>query len=103
MAGLLTVIFEAADIASDPTITRTLVALFNFMQGKEYAGQERAWGAIGFAETHFDKRLCEKLCTLQQAQLHHFSVFQEFAAAKREIDPGLLLRNNLWDSYLGPL
>ncbi len=83
MAGLLTVIFEAADIASDPTITRTLVALFNFMQGKEYAGQERAWGAIGFAETHFDKRLCEKLCTLQQAQLHHFSVFQEFAAAKQ--------------------
>ena len=83
VAGLLTVIFEAADIASDPTITRTLVALFNFMQGKEYAGQERAWGAIGFAETHFDKRLCEKLCTLQQAQLHHFSVFQEFAAAKQ--------------------
>jgi len=24
----------------------------------------------------------------------------EFAAAKREIDPGLTLRNNLWDSYL---
>ncbi|MCO6384498.1 FAD-binding oxidoreductase [Oceanicola sp. 502str15] len=27
----------------------------------------------------------------------------EFAARKREIDPGLLLRNNLWDSYLGQL
>ena len=79
VAGLLTVIFEAADIASDPVITRLLVALFNFMQGKEYAGQERAWGAIGFAETHFDKRLCDKLSALQHAQQHHFTVFNEFA------------------------
>ncbi|MQY43035.1 FAD-binding protein [Epibacterium sp. SM1969] len=27
----------------------------------------------------------------------------EFAQAKRELDPGLLLRNNLWDQYLGQL
>jgi hypothetical protein len=27
----------------------------------------------------------------------------EFAAAKRELDPGLIFRNNLWDSYLGAL
>lgn len=79
VASLLTVIFEAADIASDPTITRLLVALFNFMQAKEYAGQERAWGAIGFAETHFDVRLCEKLAALQQAQEHHFGIFCEFS------------------------
>ncbi len=79
VASLLTVIFEAADIASDPTITRLLVALFNFIQAKEYAGQERAWGAIGFAETHFDVRLCEKLTALQQAQEHHFGIFCEFS------------------------
>jgi len=79
VASLLTVIFEAADIASDPTITRLLVALFNFIQAKEYAGQERAWGAIGFAETHFDVRLCEKLAALQQAQEHHFGIFCEFS------------------------
>ncbi len=79
VASLLTVIFEAADIASDPTITRVLVALFNFIQAKEYAGQERAWGAIGFAETHFDVRLCEKLAALQQAQEHHFGIFCEFS------------------------
>ena len=79
VASLLTVIFESADIASDPTITRLLVALFNFIQAKEYAGQERAWGAIGFAETHFDVRLCEKLAALQQAQEHHFGIFCEFS------------------------
>lgn len=27
----------------------------------------------------------------------------EFASAKRSLDPGLLFRNNLWDSYLGAL
>ncbi len=79
VASLLTVIFEAAAIASDPTITRALVALFNFMQAKEYAGQERSWGAIGFVETHFDVRLCTKLQALQQAQEHHFDIFNEFA------------------------
>ena len=79
VASLLAVIFEAAAIASDPTITRVLVALFNFMQAKEYAGQERAWGAIGFVETHFDVRLCTKLQALQQAQEHHFDIFNEFA------------------------
>jgi hypothetical protein len=82
IASLLTVIFEAADIASDPTITKLLVSLFNFMQAKEYAGQERAWGAIGFAKTHFESHLCEKLHTLQQAQEHHFGIFIEFSTAK---------------------
>ena len=38
ISGLLTVVFEAADIADDPEVTRALVALFNFLQGKEYAG-----------------------------------------------------------------
>lgn len=80
IASLLTVIFEAADIASDPSITKLLVSLFNFMQAKEYAGQERAWGAIGFAKTHFELHLCEKLQTLQQAQEHHFAIFKEFSA-----------------------
>ena len=45
VAGLLAVVFEAADGATDPEISRRLVAMFNFMQGKEFAGQERACGA----------------------------------------------------------
>ena len=28
---------------------------------------------------------------------------EEFAKAKRELDPDLVLRNNLWDQYLGQL
>ena len=79
ISGLLSVIFEAADVASDPDITRQLVALFNFLQGKEFSGQERAWGAIGFAETHFSVGLCDKLHHLQEAQQHSFDVFSAFA------------------------
>ncbi|KXI27268.1 nitrate regulatory protein [Paraglaciecola hydrolytica] len=79
VAGLLAVVFEAADVASDPTITRLLVALFNFIQAKEYAGQERAWGAMGFAKSHFDHSLCERLEQLQHSQLHSFDTFIEFA------------------------
>ena len=50
--SLLNLVFEAADTASHPDITRALIALFSFMHGKELAGQERALGAAGFATGH---------------------------------------------------
>ena len=49
IGALLGLVFEAADIATDPAISRLLVALFNLLQGKEFAGQERAAGAAAFA------------------------------------------------------
>ncbi|WP_193164984.1 nitrate regulatory protein [Microbulbifer hainanensis] len=79
IAGLLSVVFEAADVADDPAVTRILVALFNFMQAKEYAGQERAWGAMGFAGSHFDAALNERLSHLVEGQRCNLDVFLEFA------------------------
>ena len=84
IAGLLDVIFEAADVASDPEMTRLLVALFNFMQGKEYAGQERAWGAIGFAESQFDSELCDRITALTESQQQCFETFSNFADAEEQ-------------------
>lgn len=49
IAALLSVGYEAADVAADPAISRSLVALVNFTQGKEYAGQERAIGGAAFS------------------------------------------------------
>jgi hypothetical protein len=49
VAGLLAVVFQAADSAGDPALSRSLVALFHFMQGKEFAGQERALGIAVFS------------------------------------------------------
>lgn len=79
IAGLLTVIFEAADVSNDPDITRILVALFNFLQGKEYAGQERAWGVIGFTTGTFSNGSREQIKALQDAQQNCLDIFSEFS------------------------
>lgn len=79
--GLLAVVFEAADIAMDPTLSRTLVAMFNFMQGKELAGQERAAGAAGFVMGRFEPAAIERMTHLQESQARCFDLFAEFTDA----------------------
>ena len=81
IASLLNIILEAADGASDPKITRLLVAFFNFMQGKEYAGQERACGAQAFAASKFTKEQKQQLAHFVQEQNHSFDFFNEYADA----------------------
>lgn len=81
IASLLALVVEVAETSGDASITRLLVALFNLMQAKEYAGQERAWGAIGFAESQFDASLCERLQQLQHAQQEHLGNAQQLLAA----------------------
>jgi len=91
IAGLLSVVFEAADTATDPDITRALVAMFNFMQGKELAGQERAWGASGFAAGHFEIEDQQKLHHLIEAQARCFETFADHSS------PGPLVR---WEALM---
>jgi hypothetical protein len=78
--GLLAVVFEAADGASDPDISRRLVALFNFMQGKEFAGQERATGSALFAAGRADAQAQQQLLHLIDSQERCLTVFTEFAS-----------------------
>ena len=78
--GLLAVVFEAADGAADPGISRHLVALFNFMQGKECAGQERATGSALFASGHADTPAQQLLLHLIESQERCLQVFSEFAS-----------------------
>lgn len=80
IAGLLSVVFEAADNSTDPDITRALVSMFNFMQGKEFAGQERAWGASGFAAGHFETEDKQKLEHLVEAQARCFEIFVDYSS-----------------------
>lgn len=81
IGGLLNVVFEAADTAVDPHITRHLVALFNFMQGKELAGQERAAGVSGFTHGYFDAAARAQLGFLEDGQKRCFEIFNEYAEA----------------------
>ena len=82
IAGLLAVVFEAADGATDPEVSRLLVAMFNFMQGKEFAGQERACGAAAFASGHNDSARQQQWLHLIESQERCFQVFVEFSSAE---------------------
>ena len=84
IAGLLAVVFEASDTNADPTISRALVAMFNFMQGKEFAGQERATAAAGLSAGRFTPAQHQRLLKLIDAQARSFQIFAQFA------EPGLV-------------
>ncbi len=79
IGSLLAVVFETADTAVDPVITRVLVAMFNFMQGKELAGQERACGVGGFSQGFFDAARRDRLEQLAHSQERCFETFLDFA------------------------
>lgn len=80
VTSLLAVVFEAADSATDPTISRALVAMFNFMQGKEFAGQERAFGAAVFAAGQADAGTQHQWRHLIESQHACFQVFLDFSS-----------------------
>ncbi|MES9972016.1 MAG: nitrate- and nitrite sensing domain-containing protein [Candidatus Thiodiazotropha sp.] len=78
IAGMISLIFELADAAIDPDITRLLVALFNLIEGKELAGQERAMGALAFGSGQCDHPIQQRIAHLLDAQQRNFRIFLEF-------------------------
>ncbi|MBI2276291.1 MAG: nitrate- and nitrite sensing domain-containing protein [Dechloromonas sp.] len=78
IAGFMSLIFEVADAAIDPDISRSLVTLFHFIQGKEQAGQERAIGALCFAGGCGDHANQQRVQHLIDAQERNFDVFKEY-------------------------
>ncbi len=82
IAGLLSVVFDAADTATDPQVSRALVALFHFMQGKEFAGQERAFGARVFAAGYVDATGQQQWRHLVESQEACLQVFRDFSDAQ---------------------
>lgn len=81
---LLNLVFEATDTASEPEISRALIALFSFMQGKELAGQERATGSAGFAAGEFTAEQRQRIQMLIAAQEQSFATFSQFADAQNQ-------------------
>jgi AmiR/NasT family two-component response regulator len=83
IACLLAVGFEVADIAADPQISRALISLANFAQGKEYAGQERATAGAAYSRGQFDAADLKRLRHLIAAQDQAFRVFTDFASPEQ--------------------
>jgi AmiR/NasT family two-component response regulator len=79
---LLAVGFEVGDIAADPAVSRALVALVNFAQAKEYAGQERATVGAALSSGHLDAAEGQRMQRQIAAQNEAFRIFSEFS------DPG---------------
>lgn len=79
IAAMLSVVWEAADTAADPSVSRALVALFNLMRGKELAGQERAAGTAALAAGRFDGAALQHMDHLVAAQARCLETFAEFA------------------------
>lgn len=82
IAGCLAVVFEAADSANEPEISRMLVALFHLMQGKELAGQERACGTSAFASGQLQPGARAQWLHLIESQERCFEVFASLASAR---------------------
>lgn len=79
IGNLLAVVFEVADMAIDPQLNRALVAMFNFMQGKELTGQERACGVMGFSSGYFDGPRQERMRYLRAGQQRCSEIFRQYA------------------------
>jgi hypothetical protein len=83
IASLLAVAFEAADVAADPAISRALIALVNFSQGKEYAGQERAVAGGAFSSGQWPALSRDRMLQLQAAQERAFHIFRDFGTPEQ--------------------
>lgn len=83
IAVLLALVFEAADSATDPEVSRLLVAMFNYSQGKELAGQERALGAAMLARGVAGREDQLRLVHLIESQERCIAICREFASGGR--------------------
>ena len=94
IAGLVELIFQVADAALLPQVSRLLVAFLHLVQGKEAAGQERAVGALLFGAGAGDDAQQQRVLHLIDAQERSLQVFADFT------DPALRAR---WEAMqLGP-
>jgi hypothetical protein len=72
-------VFEMAEQAPDAEIAKAMLALFNFMQAKEAAGQERAIGVAILGSSSAAASLCPWLEARIAQQASAFSIFKGFA------------------------
>lgn len=79
IGSLVSLIFEITDNTVNSKISTSLLALYNLVQGKEFAGQERAVGAYMFGSASVQQPHQQKLLELIALQERHFESFCQFA------------------------
>lgn len=78
ISALIALIFEAIDTTVEPSVARLLLALFNLIEGKEYAGLERANGVRLLAAQHADMADQQMLAQLIERQEQSLTRFESF-------------------------
>ncbi|MGB1321584.1 MAG: methyl-accepting chemotaxis protein [Vibrio gallaecicus] len=79
-AKLLSVSALIADMSSDPSIATETIAYYNFLQGKERAGIERAVLSNTFSKDEFGPGMLVRFIALMTEQNTYFSNFKVFSS-----------------------
>ena len=82
--SLLSVAVLNAEISTDALITKETIAYFNFLQGKERAGIERAVLNSTFTKQEFGPGMFAKFVTLVSEQNTYFNNFRLFSNEKNK-------------------
>lgn len=100
IGSLMGLVFEITDSSHHSKISRILVVLYNLIQGKESAGQERAVGSYvyGLGRIQADKQ--KKLSDLIDSQEKSFGLFYQFASASLRGDWDRLIGGNAQRNFL---
>lgn len=84
--SLVSLIFDITDNSMDSRVSKYLVALYNLVQGKEFAGQERAVGSYAFGSGSISEEHQQRLSGLVELQERHFELFCQFASPELVVD-----------------
>lgn len=79
IASLISLIFEITDSTVNSKVSTYLVALYNLVQGKEFAGQERAVGSYMLGSGVVQLENQQRMIGLIELQERHFEAFNQFA------------------------
>ena len=80
IGSLISIIFEITDTSANGKLSSHLVALYNLVRAKEFAGQERAIGSHMLASGIFNQTHQQRLLELIELQDRHSEGFVQFAS-----------------------
>lgn len=78
IGSLIALIFEITGSSANTKVSTCLLTLYHLIQGKEFAGQERAVGAYLFGSGSLQLAHQHKLLELIDQQERHFELFCQF-------------------------